>query len=626
MAWHNIKPNHSTALPARLVFLDTETIEEPTRNQPLVKSHYLRTGCLISGYYRNGKMNSRNVLHFDESRTFWHWLDCIGSQQYTTWVVAHKMSFDFGIVGGWEQLDTGRMVLDMPRAKRPVLDESESDPRLQRGLCVIDEPPFILGLRNKTGGRFVFVDTLNWFRVPLKDLGESIDLPKFDMPPNTATLKHWQIYCERDVEIIEKAFTGLIDFVRENDLGMFRYTAPSQAMSAFRHKHMKHKITLHDEAGVKKMERASYFGGDVRMFYSGHYEGELFQVDVNGMYPYVMKRYTYPVKLLDWNQDGQQSLTLPVSSGDYCIAEVDLDCRKVPNHIKDGKSNVYCLGRFRTTLAGPELRAAIERDDVLCVRNWACYDLAPIFVDYVDDFFALRHKYRADGNAVFELLCKLMLNSLYGKFGQQSYKWKQIECEEILAEWSTWPVHDLVNNRFLLRRAIGPYVFESSERGEHPQSFVAIAAYVTAYAREYMRWIRDICGEQQVFYQGSDSLVITPYALDKLDANGLLHPTQLGKMKIINSCSESWFRGPNNYQLGDDETIAGLKADAELLEPGKWSQTCFENAASQVHRRPTNTVRSWETIFTSRQRKYACGGGESGWLQPITMIDDSYTF
>lgn len=626
MTWHNIRPNHSTALPARVVFLDTETIAEPTRNQPLVKNHFLRNGCVISGHYKDGKMRSRNVLHFDDNKQFWRWLDCIASNQYTTWVVAHKMSFDFSIVGGWSRMDSGEMILDMPRAKRPITEEADADPRLQRGLCVIDDPPFILGLRDKRGGRFIFVDTLNWFRCPLADLGDSVGLPKLEIPPNTATARAWEIYCERDCEIVEKAFTSLIDYVDENDLGMFRYTAPAQSMAAFRHDRMPHKITLHDEMGIKKMERASYFGGDVRMFYSGRYEGPLFQVDVNGLYPFVMRKNHFPVKLIDWNQDGQQSITLPMSSGDYCIAEVDLDCRKVPNRIKDGKQNVHCLGRFRTTLAGPELKAAIERDDVISIRNWACYDVAPIFTQFVDDFSALRTKYRENGNKVFEMLTKLMLNSLYGKFGQQSFKWKQVFDVEPWENWSTWPVHDLTTNKFVLYRSIGPYVFQSQERGEHPNSFVAIASFVTAYAREYMRYLRELCGYRQVLYQGSDSLVITPEAMGRLESAELIHPTELGKLKILNSCDESWFRGPNNYQIGDDETIAGLKASAELLEPGKWSQVHFENAESQIHRKPTDTIKSWETIFTNRIKLISRSDYKPGWLDPITLADSNYQF
>lgn len=621
MAWRNIKPNHSTALPAKLVFLDTETICEPTRNQPLVKSHFLRNGCVISGYYKDGKMRSRNVLHFDDSRKFWQWLDCITSPQYTTWIVAHKMSFDFGIVGGWEMIDKGKLVLDMPRAKRPITDESEIDPRLQRGLCVIDDPPFILGLRDKSQGRMVFVDTLNWFKCPLAELGDSIGLPKFEMPPNTATAKHWEIYCERDCEIVEKAFTGLIDFVGDNDLGMFRYTAPSQAMSAFRHKHMHHKITLHDEVNVKKLERRSYFGGDVRVFYSGLWEGTLFHVDVNGLYPYVMKHNVFPVCLLDWNKTGQLFTILPESAPDYCIADVTLDCRKVPNRIRDNNQNVYAMGRFRTTLGGQELKAAIDREDVLTVHNWSVYDVAPIFESYVDDFFAMRYKYRGEQNKVYEMLCKLMLNSLYGKFGQQSFKWQQVFDTEKDPDYLRWIVHDMHIGKYAMCRSIGPYVWKCCERGEHAQSFVAIASFVTAYAREYMRKLRDICGECQVIYQGTDSLVITPSALDSLEHAGLIHPTDLGKLKILGSSDIARFNGPNNYTLDETDTIAGLKHNAELLEPGKWSQTCFENAESQIARKPTGTIRSWETIFTRRTRKYACGGGESGWVTPLVLDD-----
>ncbi len=619
MAWHYMKPNHSTALPARVVFLDTETLQERRGESPLQVSHYLRLGCCISGHYKDGKMRARTVLPFDDSRKFWSWLECLTSDQYTTWVVAHKMSFDFGIVGGWDMIDRGRLVLDAPRAKRPITSELDADPRLQRGLCVIDDPPFILGLRDKIGGRMIFVDTLNWFRCSLKELGESIGLEKYEMPPETATAKHWSMYCERDCEIVEKAFLGLIDFVKTNDCGMFRYTAPSQAMSAFRHRSMKHKIVLHDNADVKALERRSYFGGEIRTFYAGRYEGPLFQVDVNGLFPYVMREHEFPVCLIDWNKSGQSTITCPTSAPIYMIADVSLNAKSVPNRLRTKEGVEQCLGEFDTTLAGPELLAADSRGDIVQYRDWAVYDVAPIFRDYVDTFMQLRLQYKHEGNRVYEMLCKLLLNSLYGKFGQQSYAWLERPDLEPLTEWGRWVQHDMVNRKYTVFRSIGPYVFEQQERGEHKQSFPAIASLVTSYAREYMRRLRAICGDGQVLYQAVDSLVVTPIAMDNLERLGLIHDSELGKLKIQHDCDIAEFRGPNNYSLGDKVVRSGVKQNATELEPGKWSQVCFENAASQVHRHPTNSIWSWETIFTERRRKSFGVNSEAGWLQPVRL-------
>jgi len=57
------------------------------------------------------------------------------------------------------------------------------------------------------------------------------------------------------------------------------------------------------------------------------------------------------------------------------------------------------------------------------------YDKAVIFRQYVDYMYKLRAKYQREGNEVFRELVKYIMNSLYGKFGQNSEDWNKVDNE-----------------------------------------------------------------------------------------------------------------------------------------------------------------------------------------------------
>jgi len=64
---------------------------------------------------------------------------------------------------------------------------------------------------------------------------------------------------------------------------------------------MKEKIYIHDQVTTSEFEREAYFGGRVECFRLGNFTDEFFyNIDVNSMFPSVMKENLYPVKLKNY--------------------------------------------------------------------------------------------------------------------------------------------------------------------------------------------------------------------------------------------------------------------------------------------------------------------------------------
>ena len=128
----------------------------------------------------------------------------------------------------------------------------------------------------------------------------------------------------------------------------------------------------------------------------------------------------YPVKLLNCylniNCKPEQLASNPLA----CIATVKLDS---PSHLYPlavNNTTVYATGRFETTLAGPELKFAIDNGHCILVKDIAEYKLAAIFGEYVNKLWQMRLDFIDSGNEPMAKATKLLLNSLYGKFGQRS--------------------------------------------------------------------------------------------------------------------------------------------------------------------------------------------------------------
>ncbi|GAJ24874.1 unnamed protein product, partial [marine sediment metagenome] len=87
---------------------------------------------------------------------------------------------------------------------------------------------------------------------------------------------------------------------------------------------------------------------------------------------------------------------------------------------------IFPIGRFWVTLTTPELLYALEHNHLIKVERAVIYEQANIFKTYVDRFYRLRQEFKSAGVAEYEELCKKMLNSLYGKFGQKAEVWEKI--------------------------------------------------------------------------------------------------------------------------------------------------------------------------------------------------------
>lgn len=611
-----IKFNHSNATPRHIISFDCETRPDETSPGSRVTSHRFRLATTAEVTLRKDRPRNKIFCRFTTQQSVWNYITSLTGLGHTTWLVGHNVLFDLVVSGFPDQMMQGRFTIDWPRAKRKREGEGEDDPH-NVGLCCIESPPTIIALRcSKTQGRLVIVDSLNWFPVPLSEMGDACGLPKGKMPEFSAPDDDWFSYCERDSDIVLETMINLIDWVRDNNCGMFRYTAASQAYAAYRHRFMRKQILVHDSGSVKRLERSAYIGGRTEVFRLGSFACMVHQLDINSLFPHVMRNGRFPSLLDKYDDERSLSHTLPDIAYADSVAEVEINTLDPIFPCKRDGVTVYPVGRFTTFLCGHELHYAVDKGYVKQVGRYAQYKCDDLFSLWVDELWGLRQSYKESGNRLYEQFAKRLLNSLYGKFGQRAPGW--VNCPGDLSglPWTKWIGTGEMPNEVVNFRSIGWNIQRQTDRGEIEGSFVAISAFVTSAARMYMNAIRWTAGVRDCFYQGVDSVMVSDAGLERLQAAGMVGDTELGKLRLQCSSADGEILGCADYRIGDKVVIAGRARAMTVGEEGEQLQRKFDATRNLFSGRPIDYIDETLEPWT-RAGLYRKGSvGEDGWVHP----------
>lgn len=633
--------NHSGALPRYIIALDTETLPHPMGTDGKRFSHQFRLGVAVSARLVGLKPVGKKIHRFRTIDELWTVLKSLTAANYTTWVVCHNTLFDMVVAGMPGEFENGSLGIDWPRSKRAGTTDDNSGRERKATIC-IESPPTIIAARcGATQGRIVFVDTLNWFQCSLRELGNACGLEKMEMPPFSAPDSEWFEYCQRDTEITFETFLALIRWVKENDMGMFRYTGPSQAIAAYRHRCMTHEILIHDNLPIKVVERSGYFGGRFECFRLGRINETIHQFDANALFPSVMLYNHFPCALDSYHLDSTYK-PWPDDLDPRCaIAEVILDTTDYNYPYREKRGVAYPTGRFATTLCGPELAIAVQSGKVLLCRSWARYRLEPIFTKWVNELWAMRQGYKESGNKLYEQFAKMLMNSLYGKFGQRSPEWESVPERMDALPWMTWADYNSATGERTVYRSFGWQVQRQLPRedrhhaempvddwethakrfsgGEIDSSFTAVSAFVTSYARCAMNRMRKIAGRSNVYYQGVDSLVVNNQGKMQLENAEQIHPTELGKMRLQLSADHGEIAGCSDYRIGDKVVIAGLSRNRILPNNTTKLQRTFSAKEHLFRGYASSEVIEEISEWRKRQEYWKGTVGQDGTVCPLVL-------
>jgi len=578
---HRIKANKGGEFPYRFVFFDTETDQHDISNNSI--EHTLKFGIALYWERAHGERNEvLTYLEFNTGQAFWDFISNHCQAHSRIVVIAHNLPFDMGVVKGWGSLQT--------MAFKPTK-------------LIIDFKCNIWRFRRDTT-TLLFLDNMNYFDSSLESLGDSLGLKKLPMPDALAPHSQWVEYCKRDVDILLQTWRTWHAFLDQNNLGSFGLTMASQSFNAYRHRFMQTPICVHTSYKAVAIERSTYRGGRNECFSIGQQPKQpYYLLDINSMYPYVMREYEYPVNLTHTGRRLNLD-KLPGILADSCISAQCFVSTKLPIYgiKRDGKLE-FPIGSFWAGLTTQEVQRAHSRGDLQSIRNYALYDKASIFVDHVDFFYNSRLDFEAKGMSAFAYLCKHMLNSLYGKFGQRSQEWEFVRYDPDM-DYGAWQEYNHQEQQAYTYRCINHRVEVCVGFVEGYNSLVAISSEVTANARLILWDCITKAGRAHVYYCDTDSLIVDQDGYDRL--RSLIDRTRLGALKLESRSSRLLINNLKDYQFGDKIKIKGISKNAQKIDENAYRQWQSVGIKAGLHDRDINRV-IWKGVTKHMSREYTKG-------------------
>lgn len=592
---HIIRPNSKVYVPLERVYVDCEAHRTPYGYNVEKQTLWFGWAC----YERQrdggaGETITEDWLRFETAETFWTWLESKAQPHTRTLIYAHNLGYDAALL----QLAT------MSANSGWQMSEYVPDPHL------------LWVQFTKDGRTLLFVDTLNYFNCSLRYLGESIGVGKLVMPEGTTDSEQWDAYCKQDVNVLRQAMHAYYELLETEDLGHYQRTAASQAYGAFRHRFMKHDILVVADEKLSSLERKAYHGGRTEVFYDREIVGTTHCLDINAMYPAMMATHLYPTKKVRKGDSLSLDDLQRYLNWGCVIAEVTLTTDEPCYPYDTGSRVIYPIGTFTTTLTTRELHHALYRNRIQSVGSWAVYEDALLFQNFVLTLHRLRHKYKDEGNAAFSYMCKLLMNSLYGKFGQNGRRW--LPCSDppidgvIEAYGSCSDSAETLLHR--LRFDVWQHQLRDSEAFE---SFPAIAAHITADARMHLWQMITTAGREHVFYCDTDSVYCDEVGMQRL--HSYIDARVLGALKHEGTYQSVHFRAPKDYRLESYNKVKGVRSTAWAVRDGYYEQDQFESY-DQVLGRGDDGYILVKRIAKSVKRKNLQSVGENvGWRTPISI-------
>jgi len=322
-----------------------------------------------------------------------------------------------------------------------------------------------------------------------------LDLPETD--------PSWKDYNQQDCVELYRVLEQFHHYIENVLCGEVGITAPSTSMKLFRRRYLKHE--LYRARSTHAFVREGYYGGRVESFEAEGWDLSYF--DINSSYPFAMLSEMPVGEAVEWK--GKPPSRITDSRIGFVRANVfvppAIDPPPLPvrgrkeDGIPDGKL-IFPVGKLHGVWEMSELEMALEQG--ARVTGWfesVWYEPQEIFADFVRDLYQYRDTSRPDYDEGLAQVVKILLNSLYGKFGMRTIRRKLY----------LWDDPNLPPNAKPASNEPECPVWYAEEESDAPYVMPQVSARVTALARvnlyRHMLAARKHGG--RVYYVDTDSII-----------------------------------------------------------------------------------------------------------------------
>lgn len=334
-----------------------------------------------------------------------------------------------------------------------------------------------------------------------------------------------------------------------HDNGMQKMTTASNALAAFRQIYGKRyrydfpTLSNDEDADLRK----TYKGGFTYLnpVYKDKLIGEGAVYDVNSMYPWAMTYCALPYGKPVFFKGAYKPSKI------YDLYTITIRCSfklkpgRIPSiqiknnwRYNDTEYLVDSGGEVVISLTCIDYELMLYNYDVTIHEYYGGYmfrSKVGVFKDYVDYWYHVKDEARSNGDKGLEKIAKLMLNSLYGKFGASK---KREQKQPYLDDSDKVAFH----------------LFQSEDA---KGGYLPIATFITSYCRDKIIRAAVECGERFV-YADTDSLhIVGTQPVPGLDVDN----HRLGAFKLEETFIRAKFLRQKTYYEIIEKEVEGLRTE-----------------------------------------------------------------
>lgn len=362
-------------------------------------------------------------------------------------------------------------------------------------------------------------------------------------------IKKWRLkdelvkYCENDVIVLHNLILSFTEHIFDRyKINIQKYpTLPSVAFAIYRSKFLNNSNLIPIITGTIYSDiKHAYYGGFVDTYrpFARHVKS----YDVNSLYPSAMFKYPMPVGIPQYFEGNPKYID---DLFGFVFVKVDS-----PAHLKTpilpvkinkggGSTTVYPVGTWSGWYFTEELNNAKKYGYKFEILKGYTFQKSNIFKDYVSDLYSIKMSVSSDNP--WYIISKILLNSLYGRFGMSPYLdtfqiVNEIELNELLKEDSVY-ITDL--KEFGDKFGVSIRDLKFSQFSLHNVS-VPVAAAISAWSRVEM---------SEYVMKNSDNICCIDTDGIKITSDLPEHQVgkELGKMKLEDEFLEATFIAPKVY-------------------------------------------------------------------------------
>lgn len=411
-----------------------------------------------------------------------------------------------------------------------------------------DDPLLVIGGRISKCklGTTEFRDSINLLPVALDSFGgkRKIDYalmePERRSDPNV--MNEIKSYLRQDCVTLAENLQAYFDEYGKN------LTQASSSMKYWA-KHFNKEIPKQSKSDFERYKQF-YYGGRVQCFAEGTQTCNFSVMDINSAYPAAMKqKHIFSTSavmrnhLPPWDQLYRCLLKISCSSRGALPWRDEDGALYFPDDEggKRGRVREYCI-------TGWEFMNAMETGNIshVDIREIHYFSEVISFEDYIEHFYAKRLKAKNAGDKAGDIFCKLFMNSLYGKFGQDcdNHSDYVIATEDSAASWKAkgYSEYKPWGKRFLYRFD-KKVLHEDDPRRRYYN--VATSASITGFVRAQLYRAASQCAG--LIYCDTDSIAAS-------DCSSLKQSDALGDWKKEIDCNYYAIAGKKLYAMRDTKT------------------------------------------------------------------------